>query len=207
MKRLRNADFGLRIDEGSAASNPQSETRIPQSDIISGAEETGTEVVEVTEAVKQKLQHELDELDQELRVILPQQIKTAKEWGDLRENAEYHAALARQQFVQARIQQLRQRLREVSSIDLSKVPHGKAAYGSTLVLYDAEREEEVTYRLVTPEESDPNAGLISTTSPVGRSLMGREEGDEVKVTTPSGTRNFEIKKLTTMHDQQPAGDD
>ena len=158
----------------------------------------------MTEAVKQKLQQELDELDQELRVVLPQQIKTAKEWGDLRENAEYHAALARQQFVQARIQQLRQRLREVSSIDLSKVPHDKAAYGSILVLYDAEREEEVTYRLVTPEESDPNAGLISTTSPVGRSLMGREEGDEVKVTTPAGSRSFEIKMLTTLHEQQPA---
>ena len=95
----------------------------------------------MTEAVKQRLQQELDELDQELRVELPKQIKTAKEWGDLRENAEYHAALARQQLVQARIQQLRQRLSEVSSIDLSKVPHGKAAYGSTLVLYDAEEEQ------------------------------------------------------------------
>lgn len=156
----------------------------------------------MTESVKQKLQQELDELDQELRVELPKQIKIAKEWGDLRENAEYHAALARQQFVQARIQQLRQRLREVSSIDLSKVPHDRAAYGSTLVLYDAERDEEVTYRLVTPEESDPAAGLISTTSPVGRSLMGREEGDEVRVTTPAGTRNFEIKSLKTLHEQQ-----
>jgi transcription elongation factor GreA len=156
----------------------------------------------LTESVKQKLQQELDVLDQELRVELPKQIKIAKEWGDLRENAEYHAALARQQFVQARIQQLRQRLREVSSIDISKVPHDKAAYGSTLVLYDAERDEEVTYRLVTPEESDPAAGLISTTSPVGRSLMGREEGDEVRVTTPAGTRNFEIKSLKTLHEQQ-----
>ncbi len=154
----------------------------------------------MTEGIKQKLQKELDELDTELRVELPKQIKTAKEWGDLRENAEYHAALARQQFVQARIRDLRQRLSEVSSIDLSKIPHGKAAYGSTLVLYDPERDEEVTYRLVTPEESDPNAGAISTTSPIGRSLMGREEGDEVKVTTPAGARRFEIKKLTTMHD-------
>ncbi|MDT7690488.1 MAG: transcription elongation factor GreA [Acidobacteriota bacterium] len=155
----------------------------------------------MTEVVKRKLRQELDELDQELRVQLPQQIKTAKEWGDLRENAEYHAALARQQFVQARIQQLRQRLSEVASIDISKVPHGRAAYGSTLVLYDSEREEEVTYRLVTPEESDPAGGLISTTSPVGRSLMGREEGDEVTVRTPAGSRNFEIKKLTTLHDE------
>ncbi|MFN2480821.1 MAG: transcription elongation factor GreA, partial [Pyrinomonadaceae bacterium] len=105
----------------------------------------------MTQHVKDRLQAELDELDTELRVRLPQQIKTAKEWGDLRENAEYHAALARQQFVQARIRDLRQRLSEISSIDTSKVPHDKAAYGSTLLLYDAERDEEVTYRLVTPE--------------------------------------------------------
>ena len=155
----------------------------------------------MTEGIKQKLQKDLDELDTELRVELPKQIKTAKEWGDLRENAEYHAALARQQFVQARIRDLRQRLSEVSSIDLSKIPHDKAAYGSTVVLYDPERDEEVTYRLVTSEESDPNAGAISTTSPIGRSLMGREEGDEVKVITPAGARRFEIKKLTTLHDQ------
>ena len=162
----------------------------------------------MTEGVKQKLQQELNELDEELHVHLPREIKRAKEFGDLRENAEYHAALARQQYVQARMRQLRQRLSELSSIDLSKIPHDRAAYGSTLVLYDSEREEEVTYRLVTPEESDPAAGLISTTSPVGRSLMGREEGDEVKVTTPAGTRNFEIKKLTTMHDEakEKAGD-
>jgi transcription elongation factor GreA len=156
---------------------------------------------QVTEGVKQKLQEELDRLDEELRVHLPREIQKAREYGDLRENAEYKSALERQSFVKARIQQLRQRLSELSSIDLSKVPRDRAAYGSTVVLYDAEREEEVTYRLVTPEESDPAAGLISTASPVGRSLMGREEGDEVKVTTPAGTRNFEIKKLTTLHDE------
>jgi transcription elongation factor GreA len=161
----------------------------------------------VKEGIKQKLQKELDELDTELRVHLPREIKRAKEFGDLRENAEYHAALARQQFVQARIQQLRQRLSEISSIDLSKIPHGRVAYGSTVVLLDAERDEEVTYRLVTPEESDPNAGLISTTSPVGRSLMGREEGDEVRVVTPNGARNFEIRRLTTLHDEAKAGGD
>ncbi len=155
----------------------------------------------MSENIKLKLQKEMEELDTELRVHLPREIKRAKEFGDLRENAEYHAALARQQFVQARIRDLRQRISEVASIDTSKVPHGKAAYGSTLVLYDSERDEEVTYRLVTPEESDPQGGLISTTSPVGRSLMGREEGDEVKVQTPSGARNFEIRSLKTLHDQ------
>jgi transcription elongation factor GreA len=143
----------------------------------------------------------LDELESELRVHLPKEIKRALEFGDLRENAEYRAALDRQNFVKARISELRQRLSEVASIDLSKVPHGRAAYGSTLVLYDGEKEEEVTYRLVTPEESDPQNGLISTTSPVGRSLMGKEEGDEVTVRTPAGARSFEIRRLTTLHDQ------
>jgi len=160
----------------------------------------------VTEDIKNRLRAELEELDTELRVHLPKEIKRALEFGDLRENAEYRAALDRQQFLQARIGQLRQRIREIASIDLSKVPHDKAAYGSTLVLYDGEREEEVTYRLVTPEESDPQAGLISTTSPVGKSLMGKEEGDEVVVRTPAGARTFEIRRLTTLHDETAAAE-
>lgn len=151
--------------------------------------------------IKAKLQAELDELETELRIRLPQEIKKAKEYGDLRENAEYKAALERQEFVKSRIAQLRQRLSEIASIDLSRIPHGRAAYGSTLVLYDPERDEETTYRLVTPEESDPPNGLISTASPIGKSLMGKEEGDEVTVRTPAGVRQFEIKRLTTLHDE------
>jgi transcription elongation factor GreA len=161
----------------------------------------------LTEDIKQRLQAELDELDTELRVHLPKEIKRALEFGDLRENAEYRAALDRQEMVKARITQLRQRLREVASIDLSRVPRDRVAYGSTVVLYDAERDEEVTYRLVTPEESDPQGGLISTTSPVGRSLMGKEEGDEVLVRTPAGARNFEIRKLMTLHDKMEENSD
>ena len=155
----------------------------------------------MTVEVKQKLQAELDELESELRVHLPKEIKRAREFGDLRENSEYQTALQRQTMVKARIRELRQRMSEVASIDLSRIPHDKAGYGSTVVLYDAEREEEVTYRLVTPEETDPPAGLISTVSPIGRSLMGKEEGDEVVVSIPSGSRRFEIRKLTTLHDQ------
>jgi transcription elongation factor GreA len=161
----------------------------------------------LTQDIKQRLQAELEELETELRVHLPKEIKRALEFGDLRENAEYRAALDRQNVVKARITQLRQRLSEIASIDLSKVPHDKAAYGSTLVLYDPERDEDVTYRLVTPEESDPQAGLISTTSPVGRSLMGKEEGDEVTVRTPAGARTFEIKRLTTVHEELSGADD
>ena len=152
--------------------------------------------------IKQKLQTELDDLESELRVHLPKEIKRALEFGDLRENSEYHAALDRQNMVKARIMELRQRISEIASIDVSKVPRDKASYGSTLILYDGERDEEVTYRLVTPEESDPQQGFISTTSPVGRSLMGKQAGDEVVVRTPAGARNFEIRQLTTLHDKQ-----
>jgi transcription elongation factor GreA len=156
---------------------------------------------DVTQEIKQRLQAELEELEAELRIHLPKEIKRALEFGDLRENAEYRAALDRQNVVKARIVELRQRISEISSIDLSKVPRDRAGYGSTLVLYDPEREEELTYRLVTPEESDPQAGFISTVSPVGKSLMGKEEGDEVAVRTPAGARRFEIKRLTTIHDE------
>jgi len=155
--------------------------------------------------IKTKLQSELEDLESELRVHLPKEIKRALEFGDLRENSEYRAALDRQNVVKARIVELRQRISEIASIDLSKISRDKAGYGSSLVLYDGEKDEEVTYRLVTPEESDPQQGLISTTSPVGRSLMGKEEGDEVVVRTPAGARNFEIKRLTTIHDQVEKG--
>ena len=153
------------------------------------------------EEIKQKLQSELDELETELRIHLPKEIKRALEFGDLRENSEYRAALDRQNVVKARIAELRQRISEIASIDLKRVPRDKAAYGSTLVLYDSEKDEEITYRLVTPEESDPQQGMISTTSPVGRSLMGKEEGDEVVVRTPAGARTFEIRRLTTLHEE------
>ena len=155
---------------------------------------------ELTQDIKRKLQTELDELETELRIHLPKEIKRALEFGDLRENSEYRAALDRQNVVKARIVELRQRISEIASIDLSKIPRDRAGYGSMLILYDAERDEEITYRLVTPEESDPQQGLISTTSPVGKSLMGKEEGDEVLVRTPAGARNFEIRRLTTLHD-------
>ncbi len=155
----------------------------------------------LTQAIKEKLQGELDELESELRIHLPKEIKRALEFGDLRENSEYKAALDRQSIVKARIMELRQRISEIASIDPNKVPRDKASYGSTLVLYDAEKDAEVTYKLVTPEESDPSQGLISTTSPVGKSLMGKQEGDEIVVRTPASTRNFEIRQLKTLHDE------
>jgi transcription elongation factor GreA len=153
------------------------------------------------EAVKQKLEDELNELEEELHFKLPKEIQKAREFGDLRENAEYKAAMERQTIVMARITQIRQRIAEVQSIDLSKIPTDSVAYGSTVVLVDLDRDEDVTYKLVTSEESDPDQGLISTVSPIGQGLMGKEEGDEVKIKTPQGWRNFEIKRLTTIHEK------
>jgi len=152
------------------------------------------------EKVRAKLRSELDELEDELHFKLPKEIQKAREFGDLRENAEYKAAMERQSIVQARIMQVRQRLSEVEAIDLSKIPTDSAAYGSTVVLYDMDKDEKVTYRLVTSEESDPDNGLISTVSPIGQALMGKEEGDEIKVKTPGGWRNFEVSRLRTIHD-------
>jgi transcription elongation factor GreA len=154
------------------------------------------------EAVKKKLQEELDGLEDELHFKLPKEIQKAREFGDLRENAEYKAAMERQSIVQARIMQVRQRLGEVESIDLSKIPTDRVAYGSRVVLFDLEKEEKVKYKLVTSEESDPENGLISTVSPIGQALMGKQEGDEVKVKTPNGVRNFEISGLTTIHEKE-----
>jgi transcription elongation factor GreA len=152
------------------------------------------------ELVRQKLQAELNDLEDELHFKLPKEIQKAREFGDLRENAEYKAALERQGVVSSRIMQLRQRLSEVESIDLTKIPTDRVAYGSTVILYDLDRDEKVTYKLVTSEESDPENGLISTVSPIGQGLMGKREGDEVKVKTPTGFRNFEIANLKTIHD-------
>jgi transcription elongation factor GreA len=154
------------------------------------------------EAVIQKLKDELHKLQEELHSTLPKEIQKAREFGDLRENAEYKAAMERQSMVQARIAQVRQRLTEVEEIDLTKIPTDSVAYGSTVVLFDTDREEKVTYKLVTSEESDPDNALISTVSPIGQALMGKQEGDEVKVKTPTGFRNFEISRLTTIHEQK-----
>lgn len=153
------------------------------------------------EAIKKRLQGELDVLEHELHFELPKAIQHAREFGDLKENAEYKAAKERQSMVQARLSQLQQRLIEVDSIDISKLPHDRIAYGSTVVLFDVEKEEKVTYKLLTSEESDPDNGAISTVSPIGQALMGKEEGDEVKVKTPTGFRNFEISRVRTIHEK------
>lgn len=151
--------------------------------------------------VKEKLQAEIDKLEYELNHDLPKAIQHAREFGDLSENAEYKAAKEKQSMVQARLSLLHQRMMEVDSIDISKIPTDRVAYGSTVVLFDIDKQEKITYELVTSEESDPAGGRISTVSPIGQALMGKEEGDEVKVKTPTGWRSFEISRLRTIHDK------
>ncbi len=150
--------------------------------------------------IKKKLQDEITTLEYELHVELPKEILKARAHGDLSENAEYHAAKDRQGFVNARLGQLRKRLAEVSMIDFSKIPHDRVGLGSTVVVLDTKRDEEITYNLVTSEEADAANGKISTTSPIGRALLGKEEGDTVRVQSPGGVKELEIRKLTTIHD-------
>jgi len=156
--------------------------------------------------VKQQLEAKIRKLERELKDELPKAIQKAREMGDLRENAEYQAAKERQTYVQAELANLNQRLAKLSLVNLDKIPHGKVSYGTIVVLHDVDRDQEVTYRLVTSEEADVSNGLISTSSPIGKSLMGKIEGDEVDIRTPGGRRSYEILKITTIHDQPRSGD-
>ena len=149
---------------------------------------------------KRKLQEEIRKLDRELKDELPKAFKKALEMGDLRENAEYQTAKERQSYVQSQLAVLRQRLARLSMVNLSKIPTDKVSYGSTVVLLDVAADKEITYKLVTSEESNVSEGLISTTSPIGRSLMGHAEGDEVKIQTPGGLKTYEIVRLRTIHE-------
>lgn len=152
--------------------------------------------------VRKKLEEELKILETELKIDLPKELHKAAALGDLRENAEYKAARDRQEYLQARVGALRKRLSDLALINIDTLPRDRAAYGSTLTVLDQDKDEEVKYKLVTAEEADLSKGLISTTSPIGKSFMGKKEGDEVEVRTPQGVRHFEILKLVTIHDPQ-----
>lgn len=147
-----------------------------------------------------KLQDEISALEYELRNELPKEILKARAHGDLRENAEFHAAKERQRYVDARLAQLKKRMAELSLIDLTKIPRDRVGLGSRVVVLDQDKDEEITYKIVASEESDAANGLISTNSPIGRGLLGKKVGDEVTITIPSGKRRMEILELTTIHD-------
>ena len=150
--------------------------------------------------IKKKLQDEIATLEYELHNELPREILKARAHGDLSENAEYHAAKDRQGFVNARLNQLKQRLADMSMIDFSKIPHDRVGLGSTVIVLDVKRDEEITYNLVTSEEADAANGKVSTTSPIGRALLGKEVGDVCRVLSPGGQKDLEILKFTTIHE-------
>lgn len=150
--------------------------------------------------IRKKLQDELNIIEHELRVDLPKEILRAREHGDLSENAEFKAAKERQSYLEGRKAQLHQRLAALSLVNLDKIPTDRAALGSKVVLYEYETEKEVEYRLVSSEESDINQGLISITSPIGRSLVGRMVGDSIEIVTPSGKKDYEMRSLRTIHE-------
>ena len=151
--------------------------------------------------IKKRLEDEIKKLDYELKVTLPKEIQKAREHGDLRENAEYKAAKERQSYLQARIGQLHRRAAALSLVNLDKIPRDKVGLGSTVSLRHTETEVKIVYEIVTPEESDPTVGRISPSSPIGKSLLGHEAGDVVVVRVPSGTNEYEVIKLITIHDQ------
>jgi transcription elongation factor GreA len=151
--------------------------------------------------VVKKLQDEIHALEYELNFELPKELQRARALGDLSENAEFHMAKQRQDIVGARLVQLKRRLAELSLINFSNIPKDRIAFGSRVTLYDVDRDQQIEYKLVTTEEADLSQGMISTSSPIGRGLMGKRVGDSVKVTTPSGSREFEIRALQTIYDE------
>jgi transcription elongation factor GreA len=151
--------------------------------------------------IKKRLQDEIQTLEVELRVHLPKEIRSAREHGDLRENAEYKAAKERQSYLEARTAQLHRRLAALNMVNLDRVPRDKVGLGSTVHVREESGGGEKVFEIVVPEESDPSIGRISPSSPIGKCLLGREEGDSVEVRVPAGTKEYEITKLVTIHDQ------
>jgi len=155
------------------------------------------------EELIKKLKEEIAALEIEFRIELPREILKARAHGDLKENAEYHAAKERQGLVNARLNQLNGRLREISMIDMTKLPRDKVGLCSEVIVLDIDKDIKVKYTLVTSEEVDVAKGLISTSSPIGRSLLGKQVGDEVRIQIPGGLRVMEIVELKTIHDLAP----
>ncbi|MGD0514576.1 MAG: transcription elongation factor GreA [Terriglobales bacterium] len=159
----------------------------------------------MTELIKRKLQDEMNQLEHELVHELPKEIKKAAALGDLSENAEYHMAKQRQEFVKARLRQLGKRIADLSLINMDNIPRDKVGLGSTVRVYDNDKNEEIEYKLVTSEEADFPSGKISTSSPIGHALLNKKVGDTAVVVTPNGKREMEILKLSTIHDEAAAG--
>src|ERR1700741_1706848 len=147
------------------------------------------------EELKRKMAREVEQLQHELNVTLPNEIRKAVELGDLRENSEYKAALERQQFVQARLGQLHQRLADVSQLSTTETPAGEVGLGSSVTVLDLRTKERETFMVVLAEMMDIEAGHISLASPLGRALKGRRVGDELELRLPRGTRALKVLEI------------
>ena len=154
------------------------------------------------DAAKQKLGEEIERLNHELNVTLPEALKKAIQQGDLRENGDYHAALERQGFVQARLSHLRSRLAKINSIDISKIPKGGVGLGSRVVVQDLGSKRKESYELVVPDAMNfDNPSEISIASPLGRAMVEKKVGDSIVVQLPGGVRKLKIVELVTFHQQ------
>jgi transcription elongation factor GreA len=158
-------------------------------------------MIDLAEKIKKKLKDEIAALEHELHSELPKELKKARAHGDLSENAEFKYAKERQSYVSARLGQLHQRMANISMLNLNNLPKDRAAYGSRVFVLDIATNSKIEYKLVTVEEADASNGLISTTSPIGRALLGKKVGDEVKVTTPAGLKEYEVVRLVTIYDE------
>jgi len=153
-----------------------------------------------------KLDNDLKESQRELQVDIPKAILTAREHGDLSENAEFKAAKERQMFLEARISLLQKRISDVMAINVNQIPKDRSGLGSSLKLKDLDSGELAEYHLVFPEEVNPDEGKISTASPVGRSLVGKQVGDELTISLPDSKTEYEVLKVITIHDDSEEGD-
>lgn len=159
-------------------------------------------MTDLAEKIKKKLQKEIADLEHELHDELPKEIKVARAHGDLSENAEYKYAKERQGYVAARLAQLHKRMADLSMLNLNNLPKDRAAYGSRIQVLDVAKNSKIEYKLVTVEEADATKGLISTTSPIGKALLGKKVGDEVQVTTPAGVKEYEVVRLATIYEEE-----
>jgi transcription elongation factor GreA len=155
----------------------------------------------VKDRIIKRFSDQIAALERELHFELPREIQIARELGDLRENAEYKAAKERQGIVNAQVAMLKKRVGEIAMINLDRIPHDRAGFGSTVDLR-AESGDTVVYQLVMPEDADVDKGMISTSSPIGRAILNKVVGDEIKVITPAGPRRFELLKVITIHGEE-----
>ena len=154
------------------------------------------------EEKKKQLKEELEQLKYEFKIELPRVIAEARAYGDLKENAEYHAARERQSFVQARMGQVSEQLAQMNELDISNIPRDRVGYGSTVTVIDRNTGDSIEFTFVSSNEVNPSEGKISLSSPFGNALLNRTAGEDVEINVPAGKRQYFIEKLVTIHGEE-----